>query len=257
MKASVAAPGRGADIPVNDDARYEVKNLPLAILIERAYGVEAFQFSGPDWMMAARYDIAAKLPEGATRAQVPAMVQALLAERFKLAIHHETRETAITALLVAKDGPKLKEAGPDAGKSQMPMTAGPGERIILMRRENEYGGIDQICMLDRTRTVFESEKISMPTVAQMLRRYVDGPLIDKTGLTGTYEIALDVPRQGVGGGARGMPANGGEPGGGGRAPDPDISLDASLRKVGLRIEKQKVALDFVVVDHAEKVPVEN
>ena len=88
--------------------------MSLADLIRVAYRVKPYQLSGPDWMTAERFDVLAKMPEGATREQVPEMLKALLAEPFKLAVHRESKEHAVYALVVGKGGPKLKESAPDA-----------------------------------------------------------------------------------------------------------------------------------------------
>ena len=96
-----------------DGAVADIGFLSLAELIPMAYRVKSYQVSGPGWMPQQRFDIKAKMPEGATREQVPEMLQALLAERFKLTIHRETKEHSIYALVVGKKGPKLKESAPD------------------------------------------------------------------------------------------------------------------------------------------------
>src|ERR1035437_6542153 len=75
-----------------DAARVDIGYLSLADLIAMAYKVKPFQITGPDWMSAQRFDILAKMPEGATKDDVPVMLQALLAERFKLTLHRENKE---------------------------------------------------------------------------------------------------------------------------------------------------------------------
>src|ERR1035441_9283141 len=97
-----------------DAARVDIGSMSLAELIRVAYRVKAYQVSGPDWMASERFDVLAKLPEGASSGQVPEMLQALLAERFKLSVHRESKEHAVYALVVGKNGPKLKESAPDA-----------------------------------------------------------------------------------------------------------------------------------------------
>ena len=97
-----------------DAARVDIGGMSLADLIRVAYRVKPYQVSGPDWMASERFDVLAKLPEGASREQVPEMLQALLAERFKLTVHRESKEHAVYALVVGKNGPKLKESAPDA-----------------------------------------------------------------------------------------------------------------------------------------------
>src|SRR6185369_4052808 len=75
-----------------------------------AYGLKEYQVSGPPWINDARFDILAKATEGTRKEQIPAMLQALLAERFKLEVHREKKEFNVFALVVGKGGPKLKES---------------------------------------------------------------------------------------------------------------------------------------------------
>lgn len=100
-------------------------------------------------MVAERFDIQAKVPEGATKEQVPEMLQALLIERFQLKIHHQPQETNVCVLTVGRDGSHMNEARPDAGKSSHPTTAGPGERVTLVIMPNDIGGANTISTLDR------------------------------------------------------------------------------------------------------------
>src|ERR1039458_5970133 len=88
----------------------------LKRLILTAYKLKPYQVSGPDWMDSVRFDILSKIPEGGTKDQVPEMLQALLAERFKLTAHRETKEQPVYGLVVGKDGPKLKPSVPDAAR---------------------------------------------------------------------------------------------------------------------------------------------
>ncbi len=84
-------------------------------LIAYAYKLRSYEVSGPEWLVMNRFDIAARLPEGATKDDVPEMLQALLKDRFKLATHSEMQEQPVPALMVGKSGPKLKEAAATAG----------------------------------------------------------------------------------------------------------------------------------------------
>src|SRR5689334_8446709 len=87
----------------------------LLYYITYAYGVKSYQLAGPDWLREVRFDIAAKGPEGTRREQLPQMMQALLAERFRLQVHRESRELPGLALVVGKNGPKLTVAAPESG----------------------------------------------------------------------------------------------------------------------------------------------
>src|SRR5262245_36449721 len=93
-----------------DGARVDIGYLSLGELIPIAFNVKPYQVSGPDWLRAQRFDILATMPEGTTKTQVQAMLQALLEERFQLKTHKERRDNPVYALVVAKDGPKLKES---------------------------------------------------------------------------------------------------------------------------------------------------
>ena len=76
--------------------------------------MKGFQISGPGWLDSERYDIVAKLPRGATKAEFMVMLQNLLAERFKLTLHREKKDLPMYALVVGKNGPKMKESVEDA-----------------------------------------------------------------------------------------------------------------------------------------------
>src|SRR5437762_3464277 len=100
-----------------DAKRVDIGNMSLMQLICKAYDVKPFQVSGPSWLQSPglsgqRFDIVANLPEGITKEQVPQMLQGLLAERFKLAIHRESKEQAVYALVAGKGALKIKPSEP-------------------------------------------------------------------------------------------------------------------------------------------------
>jgi uncharacterized protein (TIGR03435 family) len=97
-----------------DGARVDLGAVLMIELITKAYSVRPYQIAGPDWVYSQLFEIHAKLPEGASKEQVPEMLQTLLAERFKLVAHRENKEQPVYALIVSKNGPKLKEAAADA-----------------------------------------------------------------------------------------------------------------------------------------------
>ncbi len=96
-----------------DPGRVDYKGVTLKNLIARAYDVRDYQVEGPEWLDGERYDVIATIPQGSDKSQVGLMVQRLLAERFKLTLHHESKPMAVYTLSVAKGGPKLKEIDPD------------------------------------------------------------------------------------------------------------------------------------------------
>jgi hypothetical protein len=93
-----------------DPGRFTTQNLRLNNIVTLAYGIERYQITTPEWMQSTRFDISAKVPEGTTKEQFRMMLQRLLAERFKLAVHHEQKEMRAYKLTVGKNGPKFKES---------------------------------------------------------------------------------------------------------------------------------------------------
>ncbi len=93
----------------NDPGRWTCSNCTLKMLLAQGYDVKQYQLTAPGWMDSERYEISAKVPEGATKAQLGLMIQNLLEERFKVAVHRETKEMGGYELVVAKGGPKMAE----------------------------------------------------------------------------------------------------------------------------------------------------
>src|ERR1700694_3468873 len=135
-----------------------------------AFKVKAYQIVGPSWLDEDFFDIVAKMPEGAGREQIPAMLQALLVERSKLAAHKEDRPRPVFALVVDKGGPKFKEA--DLNFRRMGLR--PGE-VMFRAAPNTQG--------------FKGA-MTMAKLAQFLSGRLDRPVQDFTGLKGTYDIDL-------------------------------------------------------------------
>ena len=113
-----------------DPGQITYSNVSLKQVLTNAYGIKSYQVSGPKWLDSERFDIVAKIAMGATKEQFQMMLQNLLAERFKLAVHHETKELPIYALVVGKGGPKLKETVDDARRRK----AGLRDRVDLWLR---------------------------------------------------------------------------------------------------------------------------
>ncbi len=115
--------------PKIGDSQATFNYMSLKDLIALAYKLKAFQVSGPDWMASERFDINAKLPEGSSKEDAPAMLQALLKDRFALVAHMDRQEHPVLALVVGKDGPKMKKATitPTAIDESTPLK--PGEMV--------------------------------------------------------------------------------------------------------------------------------
>ena len=197
---------------------------PLLGLLMMAYQVEPFQIvGGPSWRDSERYDILAKAEGQAapTNAQVNLMLQALLADRFRLRFHRETRELPVYRLVVGKGGPKLKESAADAQSS---LSFGSG------------GALQEITV----------SKGSMEQLARQLSNSGIGrPVRDGTGLTGSYDYKLKwLP------GMRAGPDAAADTGG------PPSIFTALQEQLGLKLESGKGPGEVLVIDHVEK-PSEN
>jgi uncharacterized protein (TIGR03435 family) len=224
-------------------------------LLMTAYDMKAYQVSGPDWMATERYDLIVKVPEGATKAQVNAMWQNLLAERFGVALHHESREFQVEDLVVARDGPRLKETVEDL-TAPLP----PGPSIVKDGELLSPGVVVRILPgpSPRAHTVARAQPISQ--LAAMLSNQLNRPVLDKTGLTGKYDFTLDYNLSGFA-----LPPPSGRevpglialaPGDTASEPGPDIAA-AVQQQLGLRLVASKAKLDLVIVDKANKVPTDN
>ena len=223
-------------------ATFTATNATLQILITLAYQVKPFQIEGANgWIGTDRFDISAKPPEGpVTREQSFLMLQTLLEDRFKLAVHRTTKEVSIYALTAAKGGLKIKPASEDAcvkmvpGAPPPPLPALPCGGFFMGPNTLQGGGI------------------SMSQLADGLTNILGRPVIDKTGFAGTFDVHLEFSREGT----QPMGAAGfGTPGA------PPIALPdnngptiftALQEQLGLKLESQKGPADFLVIDHAEK-----
>lgn len=226
-------------------------NVALRDCIRVAYRVKDFQVQGPDWLGSARFDIVAKLPEGSSEDQVPEMLQTLLAERFKLTVHRETKEHAIYALIAGKDGPKLKPAEVAASD---PPAAGGGEP----RGGPPRGAV--MMQVDSAGAHLKAPAVTLGQLAEMISRFSERPILDMTGIQGRYDFDLVfAPETTIGlrefGGR--MPPQGGQRPPAEAPAEPAGSIYDSVQRYGLKLEPRKAPLEVVVVDHIEKEPTEN
>jgi uncharacterized protein (TIGR03435 family) len=269
--------------------------MSLAELLAYAYRVRPYQIAGPDWMRETRWDILAKLPDGASQDQVPEMLRSLLEERFKLAVHRENREHPVYELVVGKNTLKLKPSDPEEDKaaaeeSETPTRAlpnlfggafgTPGGNIRMNtdgRGMTITGGPNGTMRMSQGPNLgmrMEMTKITMSAFADMLAPFMDRTVVDRTELKGTYHVVLDLPQEAmmamVQNAARtagvALPAFGARGGGpfgpggtiGGGASDPTGSpMLQAVQDLGLRLQASKAPVETIVVDHLEKTPSEN
>jgi uncharacterized protein (TIGR03435 family) len=191
---------------------FSATNVTMPVLISLAYGVDSNRISGgPSWLESQQYDVMAKAPGGQrlSREQLRQPLQALLRERFRLALHRENKEGQGYALVVGKNGVKLKE------------TAGAASSASVLKN-----GI-----------WIQNQPID--GLAGALTIATKRPVLNETGIKGSYDIALNY------------------------APDGDTkstlpSLFTALQEqLGLRLEPRKVPVEAIVIDHVERSPSEN
>src|SRR5262245_40402076 len=163
---------------------------PFREYVARAYRVRTSQVIGPDWMASTRFDVDAKLPPRSTADQISQMLQALLAERFGLKQHREQKEMPMYALIVGKPPLKLKES------PRVPDTSGRNEALVNVAVVVSAAGtavdLGHGSSYTLTGGKFEGKRFSTELLASTLERYCDRPVIDMTGLAGTYDVTFEV-----------------------------------------------------------------
>lgn len=223
--------GSGSSGIDRDPGSYKAENVPLKRLIQEAYGVQsADQITGlPGWASDAHYDLTAKsdaetaarigkLTHDESVAAAQAAGQALLAERFHLKVHHESRELPEYALVQAKGGSKLK----------------PGDEM-----KPNAGGMHTFNLSSGTPTM-HADAVRLENLTLFLSRQLHRPVLDRTGLTGKFDMELHwTPDD-----AAPVPADSKAE----RAPG---LLTALQEQLGLRLESIKGPVDMIVVDHVE------
>jgi len=231
---------RGTSIQFMPGGGLKMMNIPLRAMITFAYDVRDFQVSGgPGWIGNERFDVMAKADRAAgdgpvdfaamndsqrktMRDQITERLRALMADRFQLVVHKETKEQPIYALVVSKNGAKLQETK-ETGNQQNMMT----------NRGRSQGHAIQVGML-----------------AQSLAGLTGRPVVDKTGLTGKYDFVLEwTPDPGADARAQGFGNGVTEPA---PAPGGPSIFTALQEQLGLRLESQKGPVETIVIDRAEK-----
>src|SRR5262249_37158039 len=164
--------------------------LSLKDYIGIAYRLRINQVVGPDWLASQRFDIAAKLPDNAARADVPEMLQTLLADRFQMKAHRDMKEFPVYILDVAKTGLKLTQTASEGevitdDTGAVNVAAGGSDAGVFIN----FG---QGSYFTLGRTAVEAKKLTMSRFADMLSRFLDRPVVDMTHLKGAYDLTLDL-----------------------------------------------------------------
>jgi uncharacterized protein (TIGR03435 family) len=270
-----------------DPGRISYPYMTLKQVLMIAYDVKNYQITGPGWLDTERFDISATMPPDTTKEQFHVMLQSLLAERFKMAVHRETKELPMYSLIVNKGGAKMKESAPTTTAvesdgppappplPQGPPKIGPDGFPVLPNLNAGRPGMFMMMMPGRAR--LNASQQTMQDLANRLTGQLNRPVIDNTGLTAKYDFILTYapdPNEGPG---RGGPGIGGlmvavgrgpGPGGPGPGPGPDSTVipegeapqplfGALQSQLGLKLEPKKGDVEIVVIDKMEKTPTEN
>jgi uncharacterized protein (TIGR03435 family) len=215
--------------------RYVAHNATMLDLITEAYGVDADKvLGGPAWLETTRFDVIAKGPANSTQDALKPMLQALLADRFKLVVHNDSKSVAVFALTVGKGKPKLKEADPSKAPD-------PQSNNGCVPQQQPNAPADAIPII-----VVSCHNTTMEGFATVLRQFAGGylsnPVVDQTGLKGAWDFDFRWT-------PRGALARAGADG---------ISIFNSVDKqLGLKLDAQKAPLPVLVVDSANEKPTDN
>jgi len=276
-------PGGGGCFPRStaDAGRVDRSCVSLKdLLLGDVFAVPRSRLMVPDWVDDQRFDVSAKLPEGATQDQLPGMFRALLEERFKLAYHREYQEQSINALVVAKGGLKVKPAAPDSaqpawvaaaaavsgpygngnlggirfhsisvpGSDGSPTTVWQSPSMGFVRRSNT-GGPGGSIHYEAPSITFEG----LADLAVVAGNGLDPAVADMTGVRGQYQVSLDVSMADLIAAITAAAP-------GDRAALQEAQLRVvqdGLKKLGLQLESRKAQVEVIVVDHIERNPTEN
>jgi uncharacterized protein (TIGR03435 family) len=246
----------------------------LKALLLLAYELKSYQITGPAWMESERYEIAAKIPAGASRKDVALMLRSLLAERFHLQARLETRELPIYSLVVAKSGPRFRKspAAPEEAAATADDGALPTRSVPqLIKGADGFPSLPKDADVPRSYEVVVggsdglmyklwARRETMQQLADRLSSQLNRAVIDRTQLREVYDFALAWTMESVGGS---VPRTDPPPDEIGVHSTPVMS-DASLSlfsavqaQLGLRLEAGKAPLEMLIVDRVEKVPAAN
>jgi uncharacterized protein (TIGR03435 family) len=232
-------------------------NVPLRQIILRAYEVQNFQLiGGPGWITSDRFDVTAKADGNVTPSQVNLMLRSLLADRFKLVVHNESREMPLYELVMArpdgKPGPNLTPSAVDCTAARGRRTGGPPAAGAPPAGQPPGGpaqpGALANCQVMMGISTLDAKGQPLSLLATTLSPRVGRIVVDKTGLTGGFDFTLQwTPEPGGPGGPAGVPPPGApafppvDPNG------PSI-FTALQEQLGLKLDTQRGPIDVVVID---------
>jgi uncharacterized protein (TIGR03435 family) len=251
--ASIKPAAEGGGTMMRPQPGRLVANASVRVLLQSAFGLQPFQIiGGPEWIVSEQYDIEAKAAGDPGNAQMFLMLQSLLADRFQLRVHRESREMPVYALTTARGG--LKLSSPRDGRCVQETDvvgplAEPGARMAPPTQgvdtiASKCGGVD--VSLGPGGARLRGGKVPMVEFVRVLSRVLGRPVIDQTGFAGVFDVALDfLPDETT----PGLPA---PPPGAVPFSNASPSIFSVVQEMGLRLESTRGPVDVLVVDHAER-----
>ena len=243
--------GGGAQIPRNtggpgtsDPGRIHYPLIDMKDLLRRAWGDSYFEITSPGWLDNQLVAIDATMPPDTTKEQFNEMLRNLIIERFRLTFHAEAKEISGYSLVLAKNGPKIKESpeqnGSARGEASPPTSRDADGFPILPPRAGAWC-VSLKIPDDRHRLICQQQ--TMHDLAGHLAE-PNSTVTDSTGLTAKYDFTLNYS----GGSSADSPEA--------SSPLPDI-YSALQSQLGLKLEPKKVTVNMMIVDHIEKTPTRN
>jgi uncharacterized protein (TIGR03435 family) len=243
IKPSKSGNIRGAMHP-SPGGRLTATNVTAKALIQWAYSIREFQLSGvPGWAESERFDVTAK-SDGSPRydflkPELETMFQSVLAERFKLTVHRDSKELPIYSLIVAKNGPKI-HAVDEGDCPEVPTPQNPCRSL----RTNQFGQMT-------------GEKAPMGALAVILTNFMGRIVVDKTGLKGSYSYVLNWTRYLQQAQSEGGPSPTGVDRPISQTPFDPASVQPAIstaleEQLGLKLESGKGPVETIVIDHLER-----
>ena len=222
----------------SDPQLLRLRYVSLKYLFIKAWQVNAYQIKGPKWLDTDCYDVVAKVPESAyDQKLIPRMLRTLLEERFQVRAHEESRTLPVYHLISTNGGSKLKKTdaispATDATAAALAKARKMGKSI----RGLEFGG-----------NLFRAGDVTLIELAGYLSGIVGRPVIDRTGIKGSYDFTLSVSPSDVAGGWNDFYPDSG-------SSSQAESIFSSIRQYGLKFEKGLSPISIIIIDNIEREP---
>jgi uncharacterized protein (TIGR03435 family) len=203
--------------------RFTARATTVVFLLEWAYGIQPWQHSdGPGWLSSERFDVIARAGHDAPESEMKQMVRTLLAERFGLKLHRESKEMPAYVISVGKNAPKL-----------YPPKDGEAHEMRFGEAPGPSGNVPSYRVV--------ATRFTLAQLADVFARRMDRVIVNRTGMDGEYDFTLDLTPDENGGSVMAQ----------------SMFLEALQRQIGLEVRSEKTAVEYYVIDSASKAALGN